>query len=382
MKKLLYCCLVLLALACKQRFDPPVTTPPNGYLVIDGIINSGNGPTNIRLSRAISLSDTSRVKYERNAQVRVEGENNTSFTLPETAQGLYSAASLPLAAGVKYRLYVRTTDGKEYNSDYTSAIKTPPIDNIRWEQPSDLTFFINTHDPQNKTRYYRWEWEETWEFHSAYTTTLKYLRNSFGEITGIDYLYPNMNYDTNNYVCWKTEFSTNLLIGSSAKLAKDSIDLPIHFIPFASEKVSQLYSILVRQYALSKAGYEFLQKMKKNTEQTGTLFDAQPSELKGNLHSKNNPNEIVIGYVEVCDMQEMRIFVKPTDLQGWNYRSGCMEQKVPNNADSIRAYSYLHPTNVAELSPTGDILSYYASGTPCVLCTTKGVHFKPSFWPR
>ncbi|MDF2187175.1 DUF4249 domain-containing protein [Paraflavitalea sp. CAU 1676] len=382
MKKLFYSCLVLLTLGCKQRFDPPVTAPPNGYLVVDGIINSGGGPTNIRLSRAISLSDTSRIKYERNAVVRVEGDNNSFYVLPESSQGLYSAAGLPLANNVKYRLYVRTTEGKEYTSDYTTAIKTPAIDDIRWEQPEDLQLYINTHDPQNKTRYYRWEWEETWEFHSAYTTTLKYLRNSFGEITGIDYLYPNMMYDTMNYICWKTEYSTNLLIGSSAKLSKDSIDLPIHFIPHASEKVSQLYSILVRQYALSKAGYEFLQKMKKNTEQTGTLFDAQPSELKGNIHANSNPNEIVIGYVEVCDMQEKRIFIKPSDLLAWGYRTGCMELKVPNNVDSIRAYSYLHPTNVAELTPRGDIASFYAADVSCVLCTQRGVHIKPPFWPR
>ncbi|WP_315820035.1 hypothetical protein [Paraflavitalea speifideaquila] len=53
MKKLLYCCIVLLGLCCKQRFDPPVMTPVNGYLVVEGSINSGSGPTNIKISRAI-----------------------------------------------------------------------------------------------------------------------------------------------------------------------------------------------------------------------------------------------------------------------------------------------------------------------------------------
>lgn len=381
MKKLFYSCLVLLGMGCKQRFEPPVTAPVNGYLVVDGVINSGSGTTSIRLSRAIPLADSARMKNERNAVVRVEGEDNSVYPLSETAQGVYTIPQLGLNNNVKYRLYIKTTDGKEYNSEFMGVIKTPPIDAVRWEQNNGLQFYINTHDPQNNTRYYRWEWEETWEFHSAFTTILEYAKNASGEISGIKYRYPNMMHDTMNYVCWRTEASTNLLIGSSAKLIKDSIDLPIHFITAGSQKVSVLYSIKVRQHALSKRGYEFLQRMKKNTEQTGTLFDAQPSELVGNIHARSDPNEIVIGYVEVSDMQEKRIFIRSNELLNWGYRQPCVETKIPNILDSIKAYSYLTPTNVAEYSMSGGIAFYFASDVPCVMCTLTGVHQKPTFWP-
>ncbi|WP_276480484.1 DUF4249 domain-containing protein [Paraflavitalea pollutisoli] len=381
MKKLLYVYFVLLAWSCKQRFEPPVAAPKNGYLVIDGVINSGVGPTSFRISRAIGLSDTSLVKYERNAVVRVEGENNSNYPLSETGAGVYSSPQLNLNSNVKYRLYIRTTEGKEYTSDFATPIKTPAIDNIRWEQPNDLQLFINTHDPQNNTRYYRWDWEETWEFHSAYTTTLKYVKNSRGEATGIDYLYPDRNHDTTNYICWRTEASTNLLFGSSIKLSQDSIDLPIHKVLQRSEKITVLYSLLVKQYAVSKKGYEFLQRMKKNTEQTGTLFDAQPSELVGNVHSKSDPNEIIIGFVEAADKQEKRIFIRPSELKQWGFRSPCQETTVQNHPDSILANSYLQPTNVAEYTGMGAIKSFYAADPICVLCTMRGVHLKPPFWP-
>ena len=383
MKKLLYCCIVLLALSCKERFDPPVTPPVNGYLVVDGTINSGTGPTNIRLSRAITLADSTRPRNERNAIVRVEGEDNSQYPLSETAQGLYSSPQLSLNANTKYRLYIRTSEGKEYRSDFSSVIKTPVIDGIRWEQPANgLDIYVNAHDPQNNTRYYRWEWEETWEFHSAFTSQLEYTKNNLGEVTGVKYKYPDQGIDTNIFVCWKTEPSTHILIGSSAKLAKDSIDLPLHFIPRGSQKISVLYSIKVKQNALSKTGYEFLQRMKKNTEQTGTLFDAQPSELIGNIHAVNDPREIVIGYIDVADVHEKRIFIRPSDLVNWGYRTGCMETKVPNIPDSVRAYSYLTPTVVVETSPMGAILSFNGSDIACVVCTLSGVHLKPPFWPN
>lgn len=382
MKKLLYCLIALLALACKQRFEPPAVAPRNGYLVVDGVINSGAGPTTFRITRAIGLSDTSSIRYERNAVVRVEGENNSVYPLSETGAGVYSVAQLNLNSNIKYRLFIRTTEGKEYTSDFATPIKTPPIDNIRWEQPNDLTLFVNTHDPTGNTRYYKWEWEETYEFHSAYTTTLKYVKNSQGEPVGIDYLYADRSHDTTNYVCWKSENSTNLLIGSSIKLAKDSIDLPIHKVIQGTEKITVLYSLLVRQFAVSKNGYEFLQRMKKNTEQTGTLFDAQPSELVGNIHAKNDPTEMVLGYVDVADRQERRIFIRPAELRQWGFRSGCMEQKVMNHPDSILVASYLQPTNVAEYNMGGGILSFYAADPPCVLCTMRGYHLKPPFWPQ
>lgn len=383
MKKLLYSCIVLLALGCKERFEPPITQPVNGYLVVDGTINSGTGPTTIRLSRAITLADSTRPRNERNAIVRVEGEDNSQFVLSETAQGSYSSPQLILNTNVKYRLYISTSDGKEYRSDYTNVIKTPPIDGIRWEQPANgLEIYVNTHDPQNNTRYYRWEWEETWEFHSAFTSQLEYTRNSLGEIQGVKYKYPDQSIDTNIYVCWRTETSTNIMVGSSAKLVKDSIDLPIHFIPRASQKISVLYSIKVKQNALSKEGHEFLQRMKKNSESTGTLFDAQPSELVGNIHAVNDPREVVIGFIDVADVHEKRLFISPSDLDSWGYRSGCMETLVKNIPDTVRAFSYLTPTMVAETSPAGAIITYYGSDIACVVCTLTGVHQKPTFWPR
>jgi hypothetical protein len=383
MKKLLYSCILLLALGCKQRFEPQITQPVNGYLVVDGTINSGTGPTTIRLSRAIQLADSTRPKNERNAIVRVEGENNTQFPLSENSPGMYGNPQLTLNSNVKYRLYIKTTDGKEYRSDYTKVIKTPAIDAIRWEQPANgLDIYVNAHDPQGNTRYYRWEWEETWEFHSAFTSQLEYMKNNLGEITGIKYKYPDQSIDTNIYTCWKTEPSTNILIGSTAKLTKDSVDLPLHFIPRASQKISVLYSIKVKQNALSKNGYDFLTRMKKNTESTGTLFDAQPSELVGNIHAVNNPLEVVIGFIDVADVHEKRIFIQPSDLDNWGYRSGCAETLVPNIPDSVRAYSYLTPTMAAETSPTGAIVTYYGSDIACVVCTLTGVHQKPVFWPR
>jgi hypothetical protein len=110
--------LALLLMQCKQEYNPHIEAKTTGLLVVEGFINSGQGATTIRLSRSSSLEDTV-LKPEFNAQVNVDGEDGSSFTLFNNGNGLYTNVQLALNNGLKFRLHIRTADGKEYASDYT-----------------------------------------------------------------------------------------------------------------------------------------------------------------------------------------------------------------------------------------------------------------------
>src|SRR4030095_7378655 len=95
------------------------------------------------------------------------------------AKGEYSIAQLILNSNKKYRLYIRTRDGKEYISDFTAIKHTPPIDSISWQRENGgVRLYVHSHDAQNGTKYYQWKYEETWEFHSDYYSSIKYQRNN------------------------------------------------------------------------------------------------------------------------------------------------------------------------------------------------------------
>ena len=374
--------IMLLLAGCKQSYDPRVEAKNIRLLVVEGFLNSGQGPTNIRLSRTADLKDT-MIKPELGAQVRVEGDNGSSFTLTDNTNGDYSIAQLNLDNSVKYRLYIKTTDGKEYVSDYSSVKFAPPIDSITWQRENGgLTLYINAHDAQHAAKYYQWKYEETWELHSAFYNSLKYVWDSVtNRITGLAYKNIDQSADTNIYKCWNTINSSSIILGSSEKLTSDVIYLPVQFIEPHSEKLSVLYSLNLRQYAISQKEYLFLQKMKKNTEQLGSLFDAQPSELSGNIHCLTDPNEIVVGYVEITEEQIKRIFIDNSQVPHWNYDPGCYTIEIDNNADSIAKYGYnVVPTVPAQVTIFG-IVSFYASPLKCVDCTLRGIHQKPYFWP-
>ncbi len=375
--------LLFLFAGCKQVYDPHVESKTTGILVVEGFLNSGQGPTTIRLSRSSSLEDTI-FNPEFSAQVEAEGEDGSSFTLFDNGNGLYTNNQLTLNNSVKYRLHIRTTDGREYASDYTPVKYTPLIDSVTWQRENDgVMLYANAHDPQNETKYYQWTYEETWEIHSAYYNELVYVKDpATSAPTSVAYKYPDQHADTSIYKCWNTLNSTTIVLGSTEKLTTDLVYLPVQYIEPHSEKLSVLYSINLRQYAISHDEYLFLQKMKKNTEQLGTIFDPQPSEISGNIHCLTDSNETVIGHIEISQEQVKRIFISNGEVPDWNYDPGCVFIEIGNNPQSIMQYGIgLMPTLVAKMDPFGGILSFYASTPQCVDCTLRGVSQKPDFWP-
>ncbi|MEO6733017.1 MAG: DUF4249 domain-containing protein [Ferruginibacter sp.] len=378
MNKLIVFALVWLAAGCKEKFDSPALPVVSGYLVIEGVVNDGGGVTRLKLSRTTSLNNKATVKETR-ANVKIEGSNNLSFSLVESTAGNYTIDNLHLDPAIKYRLFVKTSS-QEYLSDFVNIRPNPPIDSVNWVRENDgVHIFVNTHNIQNNSRYYQWEYDETWEFHSLYDAILKYGKDPGNPNGGVIYRDSN---DRQIYKCWQNNPSSAILLGSSAKLSQDIIHLPIIKIPPASWKLSVLYSVFVKQYTWSKEGYEFLERMKKNTEAVGSVFDPQPSELNGNIHCVSDPGQPVVGFFNICTIREQRIWIKNSDLPGWNPPYSCPLLVIENNKDSIavKAGGKL-PVAPEKFSPFGGIETFYAAQTECVDCTLRGTNIKPNYWP-
>ena len=383
MKQLLYCLLALLVAGCKEHYESPVQSPLTGYLVVEGVVNSGSGTAGITLSRTTKL-DNRNILTETGAIVKLEGEDNSVYAFGDRGQGIYSTSNLNLNTAVKYRLHITSNGGKDYLSDYVAVKSNPPIDSISWkrENGGGVQLYANTHDTQNNTRYYQWAYDETWQIQSTYYSVLKYKVTQPNIYSVVYKDSATFSYDPNIINCWQYNSSNTLLLGSTAKLSKDVVYLPVAFVPHGSIKIGLLYSINVKQYAWTKEGYEFLEKMKKNTESTGSIFDAQPSELNGNIHNISDSSEPVIGYFNICPVQEKRIFIRVSELPQWDYQSGCYAVEIKNISDTIFAKGLgLMPTIVGETSPTGGIATFFAAPSQCVDCTLRGSNIKPAYWP-
>lgn len=365
--------MVLLIIACKQEYPLPDETRNLNLLVVEGILNSGQGPTVVRLTRSVNPKDSSTIKPELRAVVSVEGENNTSFKLTGNTRGEYTHNQLNLNTNIKYRVRIRTENGKEYLSDFVPVQPSPQIDSIYWRRTDNqIQLFASTHDPQNKTWYYRWDYDETWENNSAFPTFYEYKAGS---------VVPRAN-PFEIYYCWSFSSSSRILLNSSAKLSQDVIrSQPLTSIAIGSERISVRYSILVRQYALSKEAYEFWEIMRKNTEQVGTLFDPQPSQFQSNVRSLGSSDEPVIGFVSAGSYAQKRLFISRAEVEPWRYNLYC-ELKIVT-LDSFQYYfnSRTHvPVNEWYDPMSGRFGGYESGTTQCVDCRTFGTTVKPSYW--
>jgi len=376
--KLIVCCVsALLLFNCKRPYDPKLKPTQSNFLVVEGFID-GAALTKIKLSRTrvLSAGDTAAVRNELNANVSIEDDHQNIYLLKDAGNGIYANTNIfNLNPSYQYRLHILTSNGKEYFSDFVPFKQSPPIDTIGWKTKNEgVQVFVNTHDESNTTKYYRWEYDETWEIHSAYNTYLKY-----------DTLHNAVVFRNDQvHVCWRSDSFNKILLGSSAKLTSDVIDqMPLVFIEPHDRKLSVLYSIRVKQFALDLKGYNYWEAMKNNSENVGSIFDPQPNQTVGNIHCVSDPSETVVGYIGAGNSFNKRVFIS-NDLMplSWNGFPDCPVIAVPNIKDSLLFYfneGGMDP--ISETTLASGALVYSASFADCVDCTTSGTNIKPVFWP-
>jgi hypothetical protein len=345
--------IVMYSISCVKPFNPPVITSANlNYLVVDGFITPGTATT-IRLSRTLNISDSFQFVPELNAQLYIEGLSGSSFSFQTGENGSYVSTATSLSAGDQYRLRIVLSDGKEYLSDYVEVKQSPPIDSVEWEEAGDISIFVNTHDPAGKARYYKWEFEETVGYRALYDSFLDYQNGQ------IIFLEP----DQYRYECFKYYNSTNIVIGTSTGLSEDVIRRArVNIFPNDLSRISNRYSINVKQYSLTPDAYKYWQILQANTEQNGGLFDPQPAQLRSNIHNTADPNEPVLGFVSVSNFTEKRIFIRYFDLK--------QRPLVP----------YLELCEVTYVSSADDITQYLGNGEflPAFFQTGRGLAVAPA----
>jgi hypothetical protein len=363
--------VIFLVASCVKPYEPAVIKSADSFLVVDGVINTTAGArTIINLTRTRKLTDTINNLPEDGARITIETNTGTAFLLTASGRGVYTSDPLHLDASANYRLKISTADGNVYTSSFVPATPSPVIDSVSWKQEADdISIFVTTHNNQRTTRYYRWEYIETWEYNAIYETIYDFKNDQL------------IFRDTNNYIykCWSSAPSLNILLHTTAAISEDLVkEFPLLQVKAKHQKLGILYSVMVKQYGLTKPAYEYWQIIQKNTQQLGSLFDAQPSQLYGNIINARNAEEPVIGYITACPVSEKRLFIKRSAIvEGHNPVPGCTVIIVlPSDAPAIlRNPRYAAAYGV---TPVGIAIS----PVECVDCRLQGgTTTRPSYWP-
>ena len=382
--------IILFPTSCIIPFEPKGIRDTRGILVVEGIIMESG--TTIKISRTVSMYDNSSENsfpeesgvFDAHVNV-IDDENNliaiAELQIDDGKTSYIVSDSILFTPQRKYAIDIQIGD-KRYQSAFVSPVRTPEIDEISWQKKIDgsMDIMVSTHDPENQNKYYCWSFEEEWEIRSLQFGAYRYEISS-GELIEQSLFTPN-----NRYYCWASDKSKSFILGSSDKLTEATIkDKTIQNFPTNNTRFSYLYSILVKQYALDKDAYMYFDNIKKNIEQSGSLFAPLLAETKGNITCITNPEEPVIGYIASANEVSARVFIDMQmiggeDIYNCNYNASAAGQSE-KTAYRIYELEFAYAAGLGIVYVEQGI--FHCSPIRCVDCTKRGgTKNKPDFWPN
>jgi|WetSurMetagenome_2_1015567.scaffolds.fasta_scaffold00727_12 hypothetical protein len=368
--QLLLLSFLLLATGCIVQFIPETTEDQN-LLVVEGLITNQDAPNIIKISTSLPLGGKTDAKPLSGAIVNVTDDMGSATRLFETIAGTYVTPSYFHGyIGRSYTLHIKTGNSSgEHNYESLPMLMkpVPPIDSVYYEKtdipspyPNGQTangaqVYLNTHDPENNCKFYRWEFYETWEFR-------------------LPYVVPNNT-------CWISNNSDMIKIKNTSSFAEDRIiRFPINLVSNMTDRLRVKYSILVNQYSLNEDEYLYWEKLQNISEQVGGLYDITPASVPSNIWCLENPNDKVLGYFSVSASTSKRIFIEDNFKGLFSYYTDdvCIVDTIYNGADipSLNTFVWIivnHP-----LPPPSYVVITRTKG--CYDCTVRGTNIEPLFW--
>jgi hypothetical protein len=380
---------VLLLVRCTKPFDAE-SFGFDRVLVVDGQITDELKQHQVTLSYTYPIGEEAKSTLN-NAEVWVEDGDGGRVDYSETDPGVYQTdVSFSGVVGQTYQLFFTTPEGKKYHSNSIELLKSPPIDSI-YDQYARLTtdestsaldgiqFFIDTHDETNKAKYFRYDWEETYQIRTPYPSYYIYFEPEDSIA----------NREIPVHVCYNSNKSSSIIVGNTLGSVESRLaEMPVRFISNQVDFLRSRYSILVRQYAINESSFSFYRKLKESNESGGSLFDKQQGTITGNIRSIDDPDETILGYFEVAGVSLKRAFFSFSDLDREfprpDFRYACnYNDLIDTTRDSIAQYAAGSAYLITQIyeTPTEPIEERYVLAYRlCADCSSYASLVVPEFW--
>jgi hypothetical protein len=367
-RHIIYLIIAIIAGSCISEFIPETEESPE-MLVVEGLITDQHGINVVRLSKSQPLSNKTKGVPYRGCIVTITDNLGNIALLQEKSAGLYATDSARFIGkiGRTYKLTIRTNNGATEDFTYESIpvkmIPVPPIDSIYFEKSQfddgssllreGCQIWFDSHDPDNECKFYRWDYTETWMFQLPYSVV--------------------------NNTCWISENSSSINIKNASILSENRISqYPLTYVSPESDRLSKKYSLLLNQYSLTEDEFNYWEKLKKVTEEVGSLYDVTPAFIPGNVTCLEDKSQTVLGYFSVSAKKSMRLFVS-------GYYKGLVNLYSECPADTVSDLKDVPDLNIKEwiiesnpyVRPPVYILTRKKG---CADCTVRGTNIKPSWW--
>ena len=223
--------LLLLFDHCVEPFLPALEENNTvNLLVVESLITDEPGPFSVRLTSTVPVYDKWNIVSDylpvSGAEIQIADDRGNTYLLFENVPGWYETEDKDLRGipGNTYNLMIITRNGMQYESSPVLMLDGPEIDKVHDEEvprthfdqataykENWLNIMVDTRAPGDDIAYFKWDFEETWEFEMP-----GYVWVDHGSGEGAP--PPSMesiDIDAEKKYCWTSEPSSAILITHS-----------------------------------------------------------------------------------------------------------------------------------------------------------------------
>jgi hypothetical protein len=328
------CCL-LVFVSCVDEVRLPIRQVER-RLVVEGLITDEPPPYAIKLTYSGNLTGSLLIPSDlaiNGAVVFLTDDAGHRARLEQDALNpafywMYDPA-LRGQVGRSYSLSILLPDGSRYSSRPERLNPTPPLENLRAEyvratlpgQTDAYAIRVDTQDPPAPGNYYRW-------------AALAYLRRW----ASFDPQNPPLTAFSpcQTCSCWVTYYGPQTDVLSDALINGNRIAGRLAYVaPLYG--VGQQY-VQVRQFSLTRQAFQYWELFDQQRSRSGSLFDAQPASIEGNVRDVADTTRRALGYFGASAVSQQRLTIPADTINYGRFVTRFKSLVIPPSGDCASNY--------------------------------------------
>ncbi len=383
--------------SCIYPFTPDFGEESDGEtIVIDGTVLIGQR-TEVAVRSMAPMSGTATpqdLSLKKGYTVSVRLEDSSGATYPGIYDPTASAHvinTVEAPTDRKYRLFVEINrqvyrDGsfsreiRHYETPWLEVMTAPVIDDITFNTDGTwLEVRTDAHSEGGGEAYFRFDYEETWEFHPPFEPEY-YFDIATERIRPMPEDWVNEVYN-----CWMSaKPREQTLFSSRGLVAPKAEKCLVARFGRGNNRCQEMYSILLKSISLTREAYEYHETLYRNSNQEGSLFQTTPSEIRGNITCVEDSTALVLGFVSASTLTTRRAFM---DGRYYMAPSSDFELFHPDYEDTTPLQYYAmgyRPVKDWTIVTNGVPATALAwADRRCIDCVVAGgTKKKPAYWPN
>ena len=287
-------------------------------LVVEAVLTNQSEYQKIILTRTYSLDNVAK-NVEEGAIVKVIEDKNVFYLYEEKQPGEYiSKVKFNAKPNKDYKLDIVLKNGKEYSSkkmqlpvESNSDFKLTPYvgRNKIGREGVYIKYENNNTGGNDSSSFYRFDHSGTYkivapnwspdelEVNSTKRPKLVGKKNDIGKI------------------CYGTDIGIKTFLRNAKDFEGNDVEpFNLIFLLKDDHRIYYRYSLNVKQYVISNDAYIYYKTLEEFSESDNLFSGIQPGNINGNIFSKDEHSENVIGFFDVTKVSSKRVFFNYTDF--------------------------------------------------------------------